>query len=126
MKQNQNEIMEFMQKAQQDCPVRPSLPSIEVCALRVKLIKEELDELKDAMAASDLVEVADAITDILVVTLGTAVAFGIDIEPCWNEVHRSNMSKFIDGHKREDGKWIKGPSYSPANLAPIIKAQQTI
>jgi predicted HAD superfamily Cof-like phosphohydrolase len=70
---------------------------------------------------ADIVEAYDALLDLEVVTTGSAVAFGLDTEPGWQEVHRSNMSKFIDGHRREDGKWVKGPSYSPAKLAPIIE-----
>lgn len=66
----------------------------------------------------------DATLDLKVVVIGTGVAMGVDLEPGWEEVHRSNMSKFIDGYKREDGKWIKGPSYSPANLGPILEAQK--
>lgn len=67
---------------------------------------------------------ADATADLRVVVTGTDAAMGIDGEPIDQEVHRSNMSKFIDGHRRADGKWIKGPSYSPANLAPIIEGQK--
>ena len=126
-----------MVKAGQDCPKLPTAPTHEVATLRIKLIQEELDELYNAIGLGrrfvaqdetehvpfDAVETADAITDLLVVVLGTAVACGIDIQPCWDEVHRSNMTKFIDGYRREDGKWVKGPSYSPANLKPIIKKQ---
>lgn len=72
----------------------------------------------------DLVEVTDALTDIDYVNLGAAVAYGLDLEPFQKEVQRSNMSKFIDGHRREDGKWLKGPSYSETNLAPILEKQQ--
>lgn len=129
-------------------PDYPAMPSLEVRKLRVKLIAEELCEFAEAMGVllsieyagnvSDLYEVnvtenplgapdlilgIDATTDLKVVVIGADIAMGIDGEPCWDEVHRSNMSKFIDGHRREDGKWIKGPSYSPANLAPIIEAQ---
>lgn len=72
---------------------------------------------------TNLRDAYDGVIDILVVTIGTGIALGLDIEPGWDEVQRSNMSKFIDGHKREDGKWVKGPSYSPAKLQPIIDAQ---
>jgi len=71
----------------------------------------------------EIVAAYDAVLDLEVVTTGTAVAMGVDTEPGWQEVHRSNMSKFIDGTKRADGKWVKGPSYSPANLKPIVDAQ---
>lgn len=123
MKNEQQQITNFMMKAGQDCPKQPTLPSLEVQVLRVNLIGEELGELCKAFDQSNLVEVYDAILDLLVVTIGAAVACGLEIEPGWQEVHRSNMSKFIDGHRREDGKWIKGLSYSPANLQPIIEEQ---
>ena len=123
MKKEQEDVVQFMTKAGQDCPAKPTIPSEKVIRLRRDLIQEELNEFWAASCGSDLVEVADAITDLMVVVIGTGVAFGIDLQPCWDEVHRSNMSKFIDGHRRDDGKWIKGPSYSPANLAPILEAQ---
>lgn len=117
-------VREFMLKAGQDCPHEPTTQEESVCQLRVRLIQEELDEYDDAQNQEDIVLVADAIADLLVVVLGTAVAHGINIEPVFNEVMRSNMTKFIDGHRREDGKWMKGPSYTPADIEPILKAQQ--
>jgi len=124
MRKEQEMVREFMIKAGQECPVYPTLePSERIKELRIRLIDEELDELTEAMEDCDRIGVADAIGDLLVVVLGTAVAYGFDIEPIFNEIHRSNMSKFIDGYKRADGKWIKGPSYSPACLQPIIEAQ---
>lgn len=113
-----------MLKAGQECPDKPTIVSAEVMKLRLDLIDEERGELLLAMLKWNTVESYDAILDLLYVVIGTAVAMGLDLEPGWNEVHRSNMSKFIDGHKRADGKWIKGPSYSPADLAPIVEAQQ--
>lgn len=123
MKQEQQQITDFMIKAGQDCPEKPTLPTRAVGHLRITLIQEELDEFTEALAHNDIVEAYDAILDLLVVTIGAAIALGLEIEPGWQEVHRSNMSKFIDGHRREDGKWIKGPSYSPANLKSIIQQQ---
>lgn len=130
----QGQVKEWMQLAQQECPSKPTLISEQLEDLRMSLISEEFDELNTAFVAADiartpdekvssLAEIADALADLLYVVYGTAVATGIDIEPIFAEVHRSNMSKFIDGHKRADGKWIKGPSYSPANLEPLIKEQ---
>jgi predicted HAD superfamily Cof-like phosphohydrolase len=124
MRKEQNQVKDFMKAAGQDCPEKPMLPNNSVRMLRHTLIFEELGELAVAFDTDNLTETADAITDLLVVVLGCAIACGIDIQPCWDEVHRSNMSKFADGHRREDGKWIKGPSYSPANLKPIIETQQ--
>lgn len=121
----QQMVREFHEKAGAaiaNAPVKVVWP--EILNLRIALIEEELGELHQAMRAHDAVEIADAIGDLLYVVLGTAVSCGIDIEPIFEEIHRSNMSKFIDGHRRADGKWIKGPSYSPANLTPIIEAQQ--
>lgn len=123
MKTAQAKVREFMRLAGQDCPQSPVTPNVKICALRMDLIKEEASELKKAFIDGDLTEIADAIGDLLYVVIGTAVACGIEIEPVFDEIHRSNMTKFIDGHRRADGKWVKGPSYTPANLAPIIKAQ---
>lgn len=139
MKHEQQQITDFMVKAQQDTPQAPTMPDFNVRLLRYKLIHEELHELAHAFGftivqnanetsvlethAPNLVEAYDAVLDLLVVVIGTGVAMGVELEPGWEEVHRSNMSKFIDGHRREDGKWIKGPSYTPAQLQPIIQQQ---
>ena len=97
----------------------------ETRALRVRLIQEEFDELRHALHQSDLVGIAKELADLLYVVYGTAVSSGIDLEPVFREVHRSNMSK-INGHKRADGKWIKPPDYSPARLEPILDQQRTM
>lgn len=113
-----------MQLAGQATPQRPVIPDLKTMLLRIKLHTEEaVEELDQAFMEKDIVKIADSIADSLVVILGTAVACGLDIEPVFQEVMRSNMTKFIDGHRREDGKWVKGPSYEPANLAPIVRAQ---
>jgi len=91
--------------------------------LRVHLIQEEFDELKEAMATGNLAAVAKEMADLLYVTYGTAVSYGIDMEPVFHEVHRSNMSK-VGGYKRADGKWVKPPTYSPADIDSIIEAQR--
>jgi predicted HAD superfamily Cof-like phosphohydrolase len=90
--------------------------------LRVKLIQEELDELKEALAAEDLSAIAKEMADLLYVVYGTAVSYGIDMDPVFREVHRSNMSK-VGGYKREDGKWVKPATYSPARIEPIVAEQ---
>lgn len=92
--------------------------------LRVHLIQEEFDELKEAMATGNLAAVAKEMADLLYVTYGTAVSYGIDMEPMFHEVHRSNMSK-VGGYKRADGKWVKPPTYSPADMDSIIDAQRS-
>lgn len=122
MTKEQLAVKEFMQKAEQEYYSRPTYSRFlsSLRQLRVNLIAEECDELDQA---SSIEEIADALGDLLYVIYGAAVAHGIDLEPIFEEIHRSNMTKFIDGHRREDGKWVKGPSYSPANLKPIIESQ---
>ncbi|MDH4084498.1 MAG: hypothetical protein OEV99_12770 [Nitrospira sp.] len=95
----------------------------ETKRLRVRLIQEEFDELKEAMAAGNLAAVAKEMADLLYVTYGTAVSYGIDMGPVFQEVHRSNLSK-VGGYKRADGKWVKPPTYSPAHIDPILEAQR--
>lgn len=117
-----------------EMPKSPEAVNWKIAKLRFDLIEEELGEFWDA--ASDAVSlgeeaplvdrltpVADALGDLLYVVLGAASHYGIDLEPVFWEIHRSNMSKKEGGHRREDGKWIKGPKYSPADLKPIIEAQ---
>jgi predicted HAD superfamily Cof-like phosphohydrolase len=137
MIKEQQDVTDFMVGVGQSAPDKPTELDEATAKLRIGLIMEELSELTVAMGFSalmgqrpvnfngdwNMVEVADAIADILYVTYGTAAACGIDMEPIWNEVQRSNMTKLVDGHRREDGKWMKGPSYSPAELAPLVKAQ---
>ena len=91
--------------------------------LRVRLIQEEFDELKEAMATGNLAAVAKEMADLLYVTYGTAVSYGIDMEPVFQEVHRSNLSK-VGGYKRADGKWVKPPTYSPADIESIMEVQR--
>lgn len=101
----------------------PTEPTEETKQLRVRLIQEEFDELKEAMAAGNLAAVAKEMADLLYVTYGTAVSYGIDMEPVFQEVHRSNLSK-VGGYKRADGKWVKPETYSPAQIGPILKLQR--
>jgi predicted HAD superfamily Cof-like phosphohydrolase len=101
---------------------RPTIPDETTRALRVRLIQEEFDELQEALGRRDPVAIAKELADLLYVVYGTAVSYGIDMEPVFREVHRSNMSK-VGGHKREDGKWVKPATYSPARLEPILVAQ---
>jgi predicted HAD superfamily Cof-like phosphohydrolase len=110
-----------------DVPTRgsPAIPSDTRCALRLKLLQEELDELSDAIRRLDLVDCLDALTDLQVVLDGTYLEFGMQgvKDAAFLEVHRSNMSKLgADGKPvvRDDGKVLKGPSYSPPNLSPYI------
>tara|TARA_Y100001963_G_scaffold150385_1_gene231407 strand:- start:1106 stop:1666 length:561 start_codon:yes stop_codon:yes gene_type:complete len=123
---NFDKVKEFMNTFGQDVHTESQWPSEAVCDLRVDLIEEELRELKEAMYTPEgtLVDVADALTDLLVVVYGAGCAFGIDLDECFDEVHRSNMSKLgADGNPiyREDGKVLKGPNYSEPNLEFIIR-----
>lgn len=102
---------------------KPGLVDERTRMLRERLIHEEFEELKEAMAQQDLAAVAKELADLLYVVYGTAVSYGIEMEPVFREVHRSNMSK-IGGYKREDGKWVKPPTYSAAAIQPIIAEQQ--
>jgi len=99
----------------QEVREEPGLPSPECCKLRVDLLEEELTELKWAIVQKDIVGIADALTDLKYVLLGAECAFGLDGEPCFNEVHRSNMTK-VGGEIREDGKLLKPASYEPPNF----------
>jgi len=100
----------------------PTAPDEATRSLRIRLIQEEFDELQAALGQQDLAAVAKELADLLYVVYGTAVSCGIDLEPVFREVHRSNMSK-VGGHKRADGKWVKPPGYSPARIQPILAAQ---
>ena len=96
----------------------PWMLDTEAKKRRVALIAEELAELKSALLMNDMLETVDAIADLLYVVFGTAVELGVDIEPFFDEVHRSNMTK-VGGHKREDGKLVKPDTYKPANLRKV-------
>lgn len=119
-------VAKFMILAGQEVKTAPGLVTADVYKLRQKLHDEEAcREFAEGHYNSDLTAIADSLADSLVVILGTCCAYGIDIEPIFKEVMRSNMTKFIDGYRREDGKWIKGPSYSPANIEPLLDLQKT-
>ncbi|MCS5550502.1 MAG: phosphoribosyl-ATP diphosphatase [Gammaproteobacteria bacterium] len=114
---------DFMQAFGQEVLDRPTLPSSDLGRLRLELIREEFEELTVATNAMDIIEIADALTDILYVVYGAGQAYGIDLDECYEEVHRSNMSKLGEDGKpiyRADGKVLKGPDYSPPNLTRII------
>lgn len=122
MSGEQQMVAEFHQTFDIAQEAVPTIPDEATRLLRVRLIQEEFDELKDALRERDTVAVAKELADLLYVVYGTAVSCGIDMEPVFREVHRSNMSK-VGGHKREDGKWVKPPTYSPARLERILVAQ---
>ena len=121
---NFDKVGVFMKTFGQEVKNKPSLSSDKINQLRISLIKEEFDELKEAMNSKDLLEVADALTDLLYVTYGAGHAFGIDLDKCFEEVQNSNMSKLGDDGKpiyNEFGKVMKGPNYFKPNLIKYIK-----
>ena len=113
----------FMKTFGQEVKDKPSFSTDKINKLRIDLIKEELDELTEAIKNRDLLEVADALTDILYVTYGAGHAFGIDLDRCFNEVQNSNMSKLdINGKPiyNESGKVMKGPHYFKPDLSKFV------
>ncbi len=121
---NFKEVGKFMETFGQEVKTKPEFPDAETTNLRLELISEELNELYDAMEAKDIVGVADALTDILYVTYGAGHAFGVDLDKCFKEVQRSNMSKLGQDGKpiyREDGKVMKGENYSPPDLKKYLQ-----
>jgi predicted HAD superfamily Cof-like phosphohydrolase len=125
MRDEQAMVEEFHHKFSILAQATPTDLNEETKRLRVRLIEEEFDELKEAMAGGDLAAVAKEMADLLYVVYGTAVSYGIDMDPVFREVHRSNMSK-VGGYKREDGKWVKPATYSPARIEPILAEQAPV
>jgi len=120
---NFNKVKTFMETFGQEVKTSPSFSTDKINSLRYDLIKEELEELKEAMKNRDLLEVADALTDILYVTYGAGHAFGIDLDKCFKEVQSSNMSKLGEDGKpiyNESGKVLKGPKYYKPDLTKFI------
>ena len=120
---NFNKVKTFMETFGQEVKSKPSFSTDKINSLRYDLIKEELEELKEAIENKDLLEVSDALTDILYVTYGAGHAFGIDLDKCFEEVQKSNMSKLSDEGKpiyNESGKVMKGPKYFKPNLAKFL------
>ena len=121
---NFNSVKKFMEVFGQEVKTKPEFPSEKIVKLRYDLIKEELDEFDQALKDKDLKEIADALTDILYVTYGAGHAFGIDLDKCFDEVQRSNMSKLGNDGKpiyNEHGKVMKGPKYFQPDLTKFIK-----
>ena len=120
---NFNKVGIFMKTFGQEVKSKPSFSSDKINKLRIDLIKEELDELEEAMSNNDLLEVADALTDILYVTYGAGHAFGIDLDKCFDEVQNSNMSKLDENEKpiyNDSGKVMKGPNYFKPDLTKFV------
>ena len=120
---NFNSVKKFMQVFGQEVKTKAEFPSEKIIKLRLNLIQEELDEFDQALKNKDLKEVADALTDILYVTYGAGHAFGIDLDKCFEEVQRSNMSKLGENGKpiyNEKGKVMKGPNYFKPDLNKFV------
>jgi predicted HAD superfamily Cof-like phosphohydrolase len=128
MNSMQAKVKEFHAHYSLPDPSTPSIPPAEIVSLRMRLISEEMEEFEEATAAGDMLAAIKELSDLLYVVLGAANAYGVDIEPFFDEVHRSNMTKtWPDGsiHKDEQGKVLKPPTYSPARLDEILTAQQS-
>ena len=120
---NFESVKKFMKTFGQEVKEKAEFPSEKITSLRYELIREELEEFKDAINNKDIKEVADALTDILYVTYGAGHAFGINLDKCFEEVQNSNMSKLGDDGKpiyNEFGKVMKGPKYFKPNLEKFI------
>ena len=121
---NFDDVKTFMETFGQMVRTKPQFPDKDTMQLRYDLIKEELNELEQAMKAKDLKEVADALTDILYVTYGAGYAYGIDLDKCFKEVQRANMSKLGKDGKpiyNEKGKVMKGSNYIEPNLKQFVE-----
>ena len=121
---NFKSVKKFMETFGQEIKEKASFPDEKITSLRYDLIKEELEELKEAMDKKDIKEVADALTDILYVTYGAGHAFGIDLDKCFEEVQNSNMSKLGSDGKpiyNDKGKVMKGPNYFKPDLGKFEK-----
>ena len=121
---NFKDVKIFMEKFGQLVRTKPQFPDDKTMQLRYDLIKEELTELKEAMDTKNLTEIADALTDILYVTYGAGYAYGIDLDKCFKEVQRANMSKLGKDEKpifNEKGKVMKGPNYTKPNLKQFVE-----
>ena len=120
---NFNKVKAFMNTYGQDVKEKAEFPENKIIQLRIDLIEEELNELKEAIKNNDIVEVADALTDILYVTYGAGHSFGVNLDECFDEVQRSNMSKLGEDGKpiyNDSGKVMKGPNYFAPNLKKIV------
>ena len=121
---NFKEVKIFMETFGQMVRIKPQFPDEKTMQLRLDLIKEELNELEEAMKTKNLKEIADALTDILYVTYGAGYAYGIDLDKCFQEVQRANMSKLGNDGKpifNEKGKVMKGPNYTAPDLKKFVE-----
>ena len=120
---NFEKVKAFMNTFGQEVKEKTEFPNEKIIKLRYDLIKEELEELKEAIEQKNIIEIADALTDILYVTYGAGHAFGINLDKCFNEIQESNMSKLGEDQKpiyNENGKVMKGPNYFKPNLNKFL------
>ena len=120
---NFEKVGDWMEAFGQEVLYIPTMPDFNLAALRLDLIEEEVQELRDGLGKKSMLEVADALTDILYVVYGAGHAFGLDLDDCFHEVHRSNMTKLgEDGRPmyRDDGKVMKGPNYEEPDLSQFV------
>jgi len=121
---NFDDVKTFMQTFGQEVKIKAEFPEEKIVKLRYNLIKEELNELQNAIKTKDLKEIADALTDILYVTYGAGHAYGIDLDKCFKEVQKANMSKLGEDGKpiyNEKGKVMKGPNYLEPKLKQFVE-----
>ena len=121
---NFEKVGDFMEAFGQEVLCIPTIPDFNLAALRLDLIEEEVQELRDGLGKQSMLEIADALTDILYVVYGAGHSFGIDLDDCFHEVHRSNMTKLgEDGRPmyRDDGKVMKGPNYEEPDLDQFVR-----
>ena len=117
------DVIDFHKAFGQKVGDKPELPDINERGLRMKLLREEFEEYMEAEEENDLVEIADALADLIYIACGTAVSYGIPLDEIYDEVHRSNMSKLVDGKPiyREDGKVMKPEGWSPPDIKGILE-----
>lgn len=129
MEKARRQLLEFHRTFGHPVGAVPEFPAQSYIDLRIKLIEEELQELRDAVSARDMVETADALGDIMYVVIGMAVSFGIPIDKVFNEIHSSNMTKLGEDGKpiyREDGKILKGPNFRKPNIKAMFRTDDVI
>ena len=122
-------VKEFHEVFNHPISKTPNIPNEARCKLRDDLLAEEYQEYLDARKDNDIVEIADALGDMIVIICGTALEYGIPLDKVFNEIHRSNMSKLGADNKpiyREDGKILKGPNYSPPNIESILQEAKNV
>lgn len=116
------DVLQFSVATESHIGGKPSIPPMRITELRLDLIWEEMEELEAAAYVDDLEGIADACADLIYVVIGTAIAYGIDLNKVWEEVHRANMAK-LTGPKRADGKQLKPEGWQPPDIRGVLQAQ---